>query len=166
MIAFVMRAVKENKGLVFDPSLTNGAYTYINKGKVISLHNLGSLSDLLNHVLELEGNPEGFLQAYIEDVPCYTGKNIPSHTSFKLGKSCGQLEGFFRGREIPVEFVSPKKWQAQFSGLKGLSGNPRKQKLKQHAERLYPNLKPTLRQADALLMAHFLINHTNRDANS
>lgn len=161
-----MRAVKESTTMVFDPSLTHGGYAVISKGEVVSLHNLGSLSDLLDHVIELEGNPEGFLQAVIEDVPCYTGKNIPSHTAFKLGKSCGQLEGFFRGRLIPVEFLSPKKWQAPLGGLKGLSGNPRKQKLKDHACRMYPNFKPTLRQCDALLMAHFLINQTNRDANS
>ena len=158
-----MRAVNQ---MVFDPSLNHGGYAVTSNNVVVSIHNLGCLSDLNDHITELVENHKGFLQAVIEDVPCYTGKNIPSHTSFKLGKSCGQLEGLFRGRQIPVQFLSPKKWQAPLSGLKGLSGNPRKQKLKQHAYRLYPNLKPTLRTCDALLMAHFLINHTNRDANS
>jgi len=161
-----MRAVKESTNLFFDPSLTNGAYAVTYKGKIISIHNLGSLSDLNDHVSELEANPEGLLQAVIEDVPPYAGKNIPSFTAFKLGKSCGQLEGFFRGRLIPVQFLSPKKWQAPLSGLKGLTGSPRKRVLKDHACRMYPHLKPTLRQADALLMAHFFINQTNRDANS
>jgi len=145
--------------LTFDPGAKGGYAICYGGLKEITLHNLDSFSDLLEHILELEEIHKGFLQAVVEDVPAFAGKDIPSFTSFKLGKSCGQLEGLLRARLIPVHLLSPRKWQAGFTGLKGLSGTIRKRALKDHAHRLYPTLKPTLRTADALLMAHYFFTH-------
>jgi hypothetical protein len=154
---------EENKVVTFaiDPGVNGGYAVIFGSLNAITLHNLDSFGDLLEHVTELEGIHKGFLRAVIEDVPPYAGKNIPSFTTFKLGRSCGQLEGLFRARFIPVEFVSPKKWQSKLTGLKGLQGASRKRALKDHALRLYPTLlpKPSLKTCDALLMAHHFFTH-------
>lgn len=126
----------------------------------ITLHNLQSNADFIDHVLALEEAHAGLLQGVMELVPPFVaGKNIPSSTGFKLGRSCGFIEGVLRGLRIPLELVSPKKWQAGLQGLKGVTGAPRKRLLRDHACRLYPTLKPTLKTCDALLLAHFFINH-------
>ena len=122
------------------------------------MHNLQSSSDFIDHVLELEEIHKGFLRSVIEDVPSFAGKNVPSYTSFKLGHSCGFLEGVLRARQIPVELISPRKWQKGLSGLKGLTGSPRKRVLRDIACRKYPLLKPTLKTCDALLMADYHFN--------
>jgi hypothetical protein len=147
--------------LVFDPGSSGGYAVCFGGLNAITLHNLLSPSDLIDHILELEEIHKGFLRAVLEDVPPYAGKNIPSYTSFKLGRSCGFLEGLLRGRQIPVEFLSPKKWQKPLGGLKGLTGTKRKAVLRDHACRLYPLLKPTLKTCDALLMAHYHFSLTS-----
>jgi len=149
-----LQVVKE----FIDPGIKGGVATVFGSLNKIKLSNFDTPTEYIEHLLELEGIHKGFLQVYIEAAPAYCGKNIPSSSAFKLGKSCGLLEGIVRARQIPLEFISPKKWQAPLAGLKGLTGNPRKKALKDHACRLFPHLKPTLRTADALLMAHF---HSN-----
>ena len=143
---------------IYDPGSSGGYAVCYDGLKAITLHNIDCPTDLIDHILELEETHKGFLHAVIEDVPPYAGKNIPSYTSFKLGKNCGFLEGVLRARQIPVEFLSPKKWQKPLGGLKGLSGSARKKALRNHANRLYPLLKPTLKTCDALLMAHYYFN--------
>lgn len=140
---------------VVDPGAQGGYAVCFGGLRAITLHNLETFQDLLEHVDELQQLHKGYLRCVLEDVPSYTGRDIPSYTSFKLGKNVGQLEGMFRALRIPVEFISPRKWQSKFTGLKGLTGGPRKRALRDHAARLYPLLKPTLKTADALLMAHY-----------
>ena len=137
---------------VLDPGKSGGYVVCYEGLKALTLHNLDGLSELLDHLEEYKAEHR---EALIEEVPSYAGKDIPSSTTFKLGYSCGALEGAFRALEIPVHFVGPKTWQKGLSGLSGLTGAPRKRVLKEIAHRLYPTLKPTLRTADALLMAHY-----------
>lgn len=145
--------------LIFDPG-KNGGYAECHNGlNDIILHKLDSSADFIEHMLELEQTHKGFVRAVIEAVPPYAGKNIPSYTSFKLGHNCGFIEGVLRARQIPVEFLSPKKWQKPLTGLKGLTGSGRKKALRDHANRLFPTLKPTLATCDALLMAWYKFNN-------
>jgi len=90
--------------------------------------------------------------AVIESIPPYTGANIPSSSAFKLGYNYGFESGVLMAMKFPLHLVKPQKWQAGLEGLRGLTGAPRKRKLKSHACRLYPELKITLATADALLI--------------
>ena len=45
--------------------------------------------------------------------------------------------------------------QKGIPGLQGVKGADRKRAMKEHASRLYPNSKITLKTADALLIADF-----------
>lgn len=146
--------------LAIDPGSQGGYAVCLGGLRNITLHNLQSNADFVDHLLALEEAHKGLLHAVLENPPPYiAGKNVPSHTSFKLGRNCGFLEGVLRGRRIPVELVSPKKWQAGLQGLKGVTGAPRKRLLRDHACRLFPSLNPTLKTCDALLLASFHLNN-------
>jgi len=96
------------------------------------------------------------VNAVIEDIPKFCGKNIPASRIFPLARSVGFFDGVFRAHGIPITYHTPRKWMATVRGLKaGLSTADRKRIIRNQAATLYPNLKPTLRQADALMLAHY-----------
>ena len=131
---------------------------------------LGSMDDLVTHNLDGIGSLEELLNDYecydrriiCENVPCFVGKNVPSHTSFKLGKSFGEIIGLARGMKISCELIGPKVWQRGYDGLHGKVGMARKRILKEHAKRLYPAAKATLSTSDAILIGHFFLNNRNQ----
>ena len=68
----------------------------------INLHTLNEDFEFIQHIEELLKHPDVTkIEAVVELVPPFAGKLIPSSTSFKLGKSCGFLEGVLRALEIP-----------------------------------------------------------------
>jgi len=93
----------------------------------------------------------------IENVPPFTGRLIPSSAAFKLGKSCGWLEGFYQGKGFSVVLVRPQEWQKTIAvGTKGKQTTTEwKNKLKSEAQRWFPLNTITLKTADAFcLLAH------------
>ena len=145
---------------VIDPGAKGGYCLCLGGLKDVTVFNLDEIGSFLEHLHEYKIYDR---EVVIEDVPPYAGRNIPSHTAFKLGKSCGLIEGVARGQYIPTHLVTPKEWQKGLSGLKGKTGAPRKRVLKDHAQRIFPHLNITLRNADAVLLAkHFFTNHPTR----
>ena len=143
---------------VADPGKT-GSYVLCTNGlERIEQFNLDSLTDFIEHVRSVQKAHPGFLRAVLEDVPSYAGKNIPQHTVFKLARNFGFLEGVFRGLQIPVEYYTPRKWQKPIPSLGKKTGMARKRAIREHASTLYPLLKPTIRNADSLMIAHFHFN--------
>lgn len=127
----------------------------------IHLHKLEQDFEFVEHMKELKRHPDvESIEAVVELVPPFAGKMIPSSTSFKLGKSCGFLEGCLRMAEIPFTLVRPQEWQKGLSGLSGLTSNKRKKVLMNHAKQFFPQVKGlTLQTADGLLiLRHFLLN--------
>ena len=127
----------------------------------INLHTLDEDFEFVEHIQDLKDHPDvTSIEAVVELVPPFTGKMIPSSTSFKLGKSCGFLEGCLRMAEIPFTLVRPQEWQKGLSGLSGLTSNKRKKVLMNHAKQFFPTTKGlTLKTADAvLILRHFLLN--------
>jgi len=90
----------------------------------------------------------------LENVPPFVGRVIPSSAAFKLGKSCGWLEGYFTGKGFAVVLVRPQDWQKTMGvGTKGDSTTSEwKNKLKARAAELFPTVDVTLWNADALLI--------------
>jgi len=100
------------------------------------------------------------IEAAVELVPSYAGKAVPGHTSFKLGYNYGFICGSIRAMRIPLHLYRPQDWQKGLPGLQGLSGQPRKKKLRDHAVRLFPKLKGiTLKTCDALLILNHHLSH-------
>ena len=102
---------------------------------------------------------------FIEKVPPFVGRIIPSSAAFKLGKSCGWLEGWAAGRQHRVILVSPQTWQAGLGIAKGkLMQGQWKSALKAEASRRYPGQDGlTLKTSDALLILDYAINFSPRN---
>lgn len=127
----------------------------------INLHSIGEDFEFVEHIQDLKDHPDVTgIEAVVELVPPFAGKMIPSSSSFKLGKSCGFLEGVLRMAEIPFTLVRPQEWQKGLSGLTKLTSGKRKKVLMNHAKQFFPSQKRlTLKTADAILiLRHFLIN--------
>lgn len=140
-----------------------GGYAIINNNQIqdIELHNLDHIGEFISHMKELRSQVEfgHTLTAVVEHPPAFCGNfSVPSSAGFKLGESFGQVCGVLRALDIPLILIRPKEWQSGLSGLKGLSGAPRKRLLADHARRLMPKAKLTLRNADAALLGWYYLN--------
>jgi hypothetical protein len=144
-----------------DPGASGGVaiLAKADAGASIQLHPIpadpAELSDLI---------PFGAI-IFIEKVPPFVGRIIPSSAAFKLGKSCGWLEGWAAGRQHRVILVSPQTWQAGLGIAKGkLMQGQWKSALKAEASRRYPDLSGlTLKTADALLILDYALNYSPRN---
>lgn len=87
--------------------------------------------------------------ARIEKVNAFPGQGVSS--SFKFGQSFGWLIGVLDSMRIPYEFVTPQRWQKAMGCLTGGDKNVSKAA----AQRLWPQLKITHANADALLIAEY-----------
>jgi crossover junction endodeoxyribonuclease RuvC len=76
---------------------------------------------------------------------------------FTFGQNYGTLRGMLAAFGMRRHFITPQKWQPQF----GLSGRPdettteKKNRHKAKAQELFPNVKVTLWNCDALLLATY-----------
>jgi crossover junction endodeoxyribonuclease RuvC len=97
--------------------------------------------------------PEVF--AYIEQVNAFPGQGRSS--VFKFGQNYGLLRGCLIALHIPFSTVAAGKWQREMQCLskKGMTKTQHKNQLKARAQELYPEIKITLANADALLIATY-----------
>lgn len=81
----------------------------------------------------------------------------PGSRMFSFGYGNGFLVSTVMTRKIPLEIVTPQKWQKALSlGTKsGMPNTQWKNKLKAMAQRLYPDIKVILNTADALLILYY-----------
>ena len=136
-----------------DPGASGGvAVATLTDGKVtIKLHKIPADPAELAQLI-----PFGAV-VFIEKVPPFVGRLIPSSAAFKLGKSCGWLEGWAAGRQHRVILIAPQVWQGRLGIAKGnLTQSRWKSALKAEASRRYPGLDDlTLATADALLLLDY-----------
>ena len=85
---------------------------------------------------------------------------------FVFGQGYGQLEGFLIALGYQIIRVRPQAWQRALSLLtsKTETKSQHKRRMRGAALDLFPQLKPTLDQADALLIlyAHLKENHIDK----
>lgn len=97
---------------------------------------------------------------YIEEVPKFVGRNIPSSTTAVLFQNVGRIEGIAAALGYSLHRVGPKVWQEPLGlgGKKSCANSSEwKRKLKAKAEELYPTLDVTLKTSDALLILHYAL---------
>lgn len=120
---------------------------------------IGSISELFDILVQARGyayDNEFAVECFVEEVTGYiAGHPQPASRSFVLGKSYGAILGLLVGLSIPFRTVRPQKWQVGLSGVRGIEYSARKRRLKEIATERYPHLKPTLKTADAILIADF-----------
>ncbi len=144
--------------LAIDPGVSGGiAY---HDGEATKLYPMpdtdGDKRDLLT-TLTLTGSP-GKLFAYMEKVGGYiAGARMPGSRMFNFGEGYGFLKGVLMTQCIPLELVTPQKWQKDLSiGEKDKA--ERKRRLKEKAQQLYPQVDGvTLKTCDALLILHYAL---------
>ncbi len=115
----------------------------------------GEVAETLRQIVTDAGNP-GSVVAYLEQVGGYvsTEGGQPGSAMFKFGRGYGFILGALAALCVPVELVTPQRWQKGIAaGVRaGLSKSDWKRKLKAQAERLHPGRRVTLATADALLI--------------
>ena len=94
-------------------------------------------------------------EAWLELVGGYVGEDQPGSRMFNFGENYGAIQGALCAFSVPLNLTRPQKWQQGIPGVKGLVGPKRKRALKAHAEKLFPEVKVTLWNADALLIADY-----------
>ncbi|WOO43143.1 hypothetical protein [Rubellicoccus peritrichatus] len=96
------------------------------------------------------------LLAIIEEPPRFVaGNSNTGSTMIVLGENYGLMKGLIIGLGIPMRKVRPQEWQKGLPGLKGLKGAERKRALKNLANERFPQLAPTLKSCDAILIAQW-----------
>jgi len=93
--------------------------------------------------------------AYVEEVSGFIGKPQPGSAMFKFGRSFGYVLGLLRGMNISTVLVRPQTWQKGLPGMASLKGPERKRALRDEAARRFPQVKVTLDNCDALLIADY-----------
>jgi hypothetical protein len=86
----------------------------------------------------------------------HAGQGVVS--AFRFGQSYGFLRGLLIAHGIPFEEVSPVVWQRSIGILKvsNEGATAKKNRHKAKAQQLFPNVKCTHANSDALLLAEFL----------
>lgn len=141
-----------------------------------------TVRDLCDMLLAVRVGSDG-VKCYMEEVGGYVGGvGQPGSAMFAFGKSVGQVEGVLVGLGIPFETVRPQKWQKglgvvpkitlrgdytgmspeeaqaerkRIANLNAAAKREQKNKLKDFAQRLFPGLKVTLKNCDALLILEY-----------
>tara|TARA_Y100000593_G_scaffold36324_1_gene70713 strand:+ start:2724 stop:3275 length:552 start_codon:yes stop_codon:yes gene_type:complete len=90
---------------------------------------------------------------YIEHVHSMPKQGVKS--MFTFGQNLGQWEGIIASHEIRPIYISPRKWIDFYNVGKGLQRKDRKRKLRNTAEKIFPNVNMTYNISDALLIAHY-----------
>ena len=111
----------------------------------------GDLRDLFVRLY----NPDNPTVAYVEKVGGYIGgPGAPGSAMFNFGRNFGFILGALSALYIRQQLITPQQWQKRL-GLgtsKGMTPVQWKNKLKEEAQRRFPEIKVTLKTADALLI--------------
>jgi hypothetical protein len=93
---------------------------------------------------------------YLEQLVKYAGTRMPGSAMATYASSWGFLKGVAMARGWRLVLVTPQKWQKTL-GLGVSTGDKTtwKNKLKAMAQQLYPGIKVTLANADALLILRY-----------
>jgi hypothetical protein len=138
-----------------DPGASGGLAWQV-PGFQVAVENMPDTPHELVHLLECI-QKDGDVRVFLEEVGGYIGgEGSTGSTMFVFGQNFGQILGVCAAVGIPVELVRPQKWQKAL-GLgtsKGLTKTQWKNKLKTRALQLYPDVRVTLKVADALLIRH------------
>jgi hypothetical protein len=97
--------------------------------------------------------------AILEDVGGFIGVPQPGSRMFAFGRGYGQLEGALIALGYQIIRLRPQAWQKILS-LKSRPGESKpdhKRRMRGKALDLFPQLKPTLDQSDALLILYAFI---------
>ena len=150
--------------IAIDPGAKGAIATRI-EHNIVSLQPMpDTCTDLANLIRETkhtadENNDE--IVAYLEEVHAMPGQGTVS--MFTFGQGYGHLEQVLADFRIRTIKVRPSKWE-KYLGLtdkKGTEKREHKNNLKRRAQELFPDIKVTLQNADALLISEYAWRQEN-----
>lgn len=141
--------------LGIDPGKEGGIAILNNSRKLILRKMPTTPTELLETLNFFLKASKGEIFVYMEKVQGLPG--MGGSAMFNFGKNFGHLEMALMSLKIPFEEVTPQKWQKEFQlGTKGKQTTAVwKNKLKNRAEQLFPNVKMFLWGSDATLLAEY-----------
>jgi crossover junction endodeoxyribonuclease RuvC len=136
-----------NMIICIDPGMS-GSVAWTTKDGITEYYNApysaSELCDVLRGLKVIEN-----CVCYVEAVHSFPGQGVSS--TFKFGEGFGIIQGLLTALAIPYQMITPQGWMKQIPNLPK-DKKKRKTALKEYSQRLYPNLKVTLKNADALAM--------------
>lgn len=96
-------------------------------------------------------------RAYIEKVHSMPRQGVKS--TFTFGRNLGHIEMMLVSLGMPYKEVSPTVWQKAVCGALPKEKPARKKEIQRQMQALYPHLKVTLRNADALAIFAYAKEH-------
>lgn len=133
------------------------AVYYPHNGRILVENYLGDddAFEIVSKICDFASIERCGIVSYMELVGGFIKGNPASGSSmFNFGDNFGYWRGLFRMAKIPLRLVRPQKWQAGLC-LGKVKGVNRKRALKDAASRIYPDLKCTLSNSDALLILDY-----------
>lgn len=157
------RSTTLSLGFAIDPGTSGAIAAGLGDGKTFELlgwQNFTTITDVRDFIIEkLDEHPTANPRVLLEHV--HSSPGMGKKSAFTFGENFGEWKGLLCALRIPITLVKPQMWQRSIGGLKGKEGNVRKNVLKAHAQRIYPNEKITLKNADALLLLDYSFKFEN-----
>lgn len=144
--------------IAIDPG-KNGAIVLRNGDKVVCVDNMPDtcidLTDIIEGYKLYATDLKTSLVAYLEVVHAMPNQGTVS--MFTFGQGFGHLEQVLADFRIRTVKVRPAQWEKELglTDKKGTEKRVHKNKLKQRAQELFPDVKVTLANADALLISEY-----------
>lgn len=138
--------------VTFDPGVSGGIAIGVDSPVLHPMPE--TVHDLAELIRCAQASADYPVAAHVELVVGFIGKAQPGSRMFTFGQSFGRIEGTLAALQIPTYLVRPQKWQSLL-GIGNSAGSPKHQwkaKLRDHAQRLFPTHKVTLKTADAALI--------------
>lgn len=124
-----------------------GGIAWLRGSSVLTAKMPETVADLVDVLRETYAEEKRF--AIMEFVRSSPQMGVKS--AFTFGQGFGRLETALYAAGIPFEITTPQKWQKTMSCMTGGDKN----KSKQRASELFPGIKVTHANADALLLATY-----------
>lgn len=169
--------------IAIDPGASGGISILHQTGEVESIAMPDTPQDLFHSLARAALESMANVKAFVEEVGGYIGGEFqPGSAMFTFGRGFGQIEGILIGMRIPFELIRPQRWQkslalgtsgrikGDYTGLSPEAAKEEKRriantnagikrewksKLKETAQRLYPNTRVTLKTCDSLLLLEY-----------
>jgi len=146
-----------NLTIAVDPGVSGALVISNGANDILCCEKFTTIGDMRGHIARAaDQHPLHTPVAWLESVHSSPGMGVKS--SFTFGQNFGEWCGLFAGLQIPVNLIKPQQWQRMITGLKGKKDAERKNALKAEAQRLFPSIKVTLKNADALLINHCVVS--------
>ena len=145
--------------IAIDPGKSGGIAYVLEDGEIHSLSMPQTPGDILETLRTIKAFSGPRIECYLESCVKYAGKEQSGSAAIVYGRNYGFIEGVIQTLGIKLNLVRPQEWQKvlKLGRRNGATTTEWKNKLKAHAQRLFPAEKVTLKTADALLILEYAL---------